>query len=181
MADLPPASSSPPRPIAPAMQRRRRWPIFTSSAFVLVAVGIVAGLAIGAQLRSPSENTPTDRVYTDQQVASAKTNVCTAFDKVTHALDLSSARNGGDDSTAILSVATSVRQVLDVGSRYLLTKLAEEPATPPDLANAIHSIADAYQNAVLGYLDELSNSDPDLQSTVHAADEAARSIQRLCK
>jgi hypothetical protein len=107
--------------------------------------------------------------------------VCTAYQKVQHALDISGARSGGSDPTAILAVATSGRQVLDFGGRYLLAKLAEKPATPTDLADAVRKLANNFQELTLGYLDGLTNSDREQQPILHASDEAALTIQRLCK
>ncbi|MGH3970378.1 MAG: hypothetical protein ACRDTV_20210 [Mycobacterium sp.] len=164
------------------MRRRRRWPLVTSLAVALLAVGLAIGVAIGAWWLPRADDKPAAApTYTDQQVAEAKATVCTAFDKVARALDLSSARNGGDDPTAILGVATAGRQVLDFGSRYLLTKLNEQPATPADLADAIRKLANSYQEATIGYLDGLTNSDAALQPTLHASDQAAITINRLCK
>ncbi len=111
--------------------------MFASLVIALLAIG----LAIGSWFRPvpgtnapPKPPTPT---YTDQQVANAKASVCGAYQKVSHALSVANARNGGADPTAGLAVATNTRQVLDAGGRYLLTKLTEETATPPDLAKGI--------------------------------------------
>lgn len=146
-------------------------------ALISLAVGLVGWFRPTSHndQRSPK---PT---YTDQQVANAKANVCAAFAKVDHALDVAEARGGSNDPTAILAAATSERQALDAGSRYLLTKLAEEPATAPDLANAVRNQADSYQESLIDYLDGLTNSDPDIQPALKAADEATLTIRRLCK
>jgi hypothetical protein len=142
-------------------------------------------VAIGAWFRPLPENkpppVPPSPSYTDQKVADAKTKACAAYKKVHHALELSSARNGGNDPTAILGVATSGRQVLDAGSRYLITKLSEEPATAPELAAAIRNLANAYQELAVSYLDGLTNSDAELQPTLQAADDSTSKIEQLCK
>jgi hypothetical protein len=119
--------------------------------------------------------------YTTQQITDAKTKICAAYDKVHHALVLSSARDGGSDPTAVLGVATSGRQVLDAGSRYLMTKLAEEQAALPELATAIRNLANAYEELAISYLDGLTNSDAELQPVLQAADDASATIERLCK
>jgi hypothetical protein len=87
----------------------------------------------------------------------------------------------GGDATGQLAAATSMRQVFDAGSRYLLTTLGEEPATPPDLANAVHQEVSSLQEGVMGYLDGLTNSDPEMRPLVDANTEAANTIQQLCK
>ena len=82
--------------------------------------------------------------------------------KVDHALDLA-------DSQALDSTDRPrnsrrhehAASTLDAGSRYLLAKLAEEPATPPDLATAVRNEANAYQEVLIGYLDGLTASDPE--------------------
>jgi hypothetical protein len=107
--------------------------------------------------------------------------VCAAFAKVDRALDVAGAQHGGDDPTSILAVATSVRQVLEVGSRYLSTKLTEQPATPPDLAKEVREFANSSQELVIGYLDGLTASDADLQPSRHEGDETTLTIRRLCK
>jgi hypothetical protein len=68
-----------------------------------------------------------------------------------------------------------------VGSRYLLAKLAEEPATSPDLVTAVRKEAHSLQEGVIGYLDGLTNSDPDMRPLVDANTQAAATIRRLCK
>jgi hypothetical protein len=146
---------------------------------VLSVVAIVGWLRPLREQSSPSA--PPTPSYTDQQVADAKATVCAAFAKVDHALDISGARGNGSDPAMQLAIATSGRQVLDAGSRYLLTKLAEEPATSPDLAKAIRQQADSFQELMIGYLDELSNSDPQQQPALKASDEATATLRRLCK
>jgi hypothetical protein len=179
---VPPASGlgPPPWPQA-APSRPHRWPVFASLVIALLAIG----LAIGAWLRplpgAKASPTPLAPSYTSQQAADAKANVCAAFGKVDHALDVAEARGGSNDPTAILAAATSERQALDAGSRYLLRKLAEEPAAPTDLATAVRNQADSYQESLIDYLDGLTNSDPDMQPALKAADEATLTIRRLCK
>jgi hypothetical protein len=184
VSNLPPAPSVPPPwPTAMSSQagRRPRWVALASLVVAFVAMGI----AIAALFRPLPENKPhaaaPTPTYTDRQIADAKANVCASYDNVHRALLLSSARNGGNDATAILAVATSGRQVLDVGSRYLLATLSEEPATPSELASAVRKLANQYQELVIKYLDGLTNSDAELQPLLQASDEATSTIERLCK
>jgi hypothetical protein len=175
---IPPAP--PPWAQAGVPRRTRRWPTIAW----LVAITLVSGVAIVGWLRPLSDHkpsTPTAPVYTDQQIATAKASVCAAFAKVDRALDVAGAQRGGDDPTSILAVATSVRQVLEVGSRYLSTKLTEQPATPPDLAKEVREFANSSQELVIGYLDGLTASDADLQPSRREGDETTLTIRRLCK
>jgi hypothetical protein len=180
MSTLPPAPPAPGPPPWPqvAPSRPQRWPVFASLVIALVAVG----LAIGSWLRPlPSAKAPSTPAYTDQQVADAKTNVCAAFEKVQHAVNLANTHGGSADYSTQLAAAALTHEALDAGSRYLLTKLAEEPATPPDLAAAVRNGANADQEALIGYLNGLSASDPAMQPALNSSDEATATVRRLCK
>lgn len=152
--------------------------MFASLVIALAAMG----LAIGAWFRPvPNNKPPAAPTYTDEQVAAAKASMCAAFGKVDHALALADARDGGSDPYTQLTVANSTRQVLDAGSRYLSTKLAQEPATPPDVAEAVRRLANGYQELLIGYLNNLVNSVPEQQPALNASNEATLTMQRLCK
>ena len=148
---------------------------------LLMAVQLATlGVAIVGWFRPVPDKPPPVQTYTNEQVSEAKAKVCNAYEQVRKAGDLAGARNGGSDPTGVLAVATSTRQVLDAGSRYLMTKLAAEPATPRDLAVAVRKLADVYQELTINYLDGLSNSDPELGPLLRAGDEAHGVIQKLC-
>ena len=150
-------------------------------AFLIVALLVTLGVAIVGWFRPLPAKPPPAPTYSNQQVAEAKAAVCGAYEQVRKAGDVAGARSGGSDPTAILTVATSTRQVLEVGSRYLITKLNTEPATPPDLAAAVQKLADVYQEMTVDYLDGLSNSDAELGPLLRAGDEAHSTIEGLCK
>jgi hypothetical protein len=115
---------------------------FTALAVALFSLGIaVASCFLSAAPSKPTTSLPAP-TYTNQQIVAAKTDVCAAYQQVRRALDAAGARNGGTDPTASLNVATASRQALDVGSRYLLTKLPEERAANPDLAASGSKLAD---------------------------------------
>lgn len=165
----------------PPPQRPHRWISLLALLLALVAVGVAVGAWFRPiHVRDSSPVSPTT-IYSNEQITNAKASVCGAYGKVHRALVLSSERNGGTDATASLVVATSGRQVLEAGSRYLLTKLLEEPATPSELAAAVKKLADTYQEMVIGYLDGLTNSDAELQPLLQTSDDATSTIERLCK
>src|SRR6202011_4569125 len=120
---------------------------------------------------------PAAPTYTDQQVANDKANVCAAFDKVQHATDLAHSHVGSSDYTTQLAASALTNVALDAGSRYLLTKLAQEPATPADLATAVRKEANAEQEALIGYLNGLPSSDPQMQPAVNASEEATATVR----
>jgi hypothetical protein len=175
-----PQPSGPP-PWPPAPTKSGRSPLLLVIAALAIAF-IALGVAVGSWFRPAPANKPSPGpAYTSQQVAAAKTAVCAAYQQVSKAGDVAGSRNGGSDPTSILTVATSTRQVLDVSSRYLITKLDKEPATPPDLAAAVRKLANVYQEMTVDYLDGLSNSDPELSPLLQAGDEAHSTIEGLCK
>jgi hypothetical protein len=178
----PAGSTSSPPTLAPpaAFGRPPRWPTFTALAIALIALAV--GVVGWFHTTSHNNEPPPKPIYTDQQVASAKSDVCAAFDKIEHAVSVSdNERASSSDRASQLGAAALARQVLDFGSRYLLAKLADEPATPADLASAIRQEANAFQDLFIGYIDGVSISDPALQPAANANDEARTTIQRLCK
>jgi hypothetical protein len=179
----PPPASSAQAPFAPLMTSRRpaRWPSFTALSIALIALAVSLVGWFRPAAHNDQTSTPSKSTYTDRQTADAKAHMCAAFAKVARAVDVAGAVPRGSDETAQLAGATGIRQAFDVGSRYLLTKLAEEPATPSDLASAVRKEANSLQEGVIGYLDGLTNSDPEMRPLVDANTEAAATIQRLRK
>ena len=146
---------------------------------MLVITLVAVGAAVAAWLRPMPHATPSappKPTFSAQQVADAKSKVCAAYEKVHRASSVNSTRNGGDDPNTQLLVAVNMRQVFVAGSAYLLTTLAEEPATPPDLAAAAHKLADLFQIITLDGL-AADRNDP----AHDAANEAGETIERLCK
>ncbi len=183
VSNLPPLPSTPSPPpwppTAPSMPKGRR-PRFVILAIALVVVtGIaIAGWFLPLPENKPSASSPAPK-YTDEQVSDAKSKVCAAYEKVHHAVLVASARNGGSDPTAQLAVATAVRQALDVGRGYLLTTLAEEPASPPDLAAAVRKLAGLFEVLAVDYLAEVGDSE--LEPSLRASDDTTVTIEGLCK
>jgi hypothetical protein len=185
MSDLPSAAFprdpsqqwGPPPPITSG--RPSRWPTLATLAIALagVAIGFVGWFRPAAHHDQP----PSKPTYTDQQVAEAKAKVCAAFGKLERAVDVANAAPRGSDATAQLAESTNVRQVFDVGSRYLFTTLDEEPATAADLAAAVRKEASSLQKGVIGYLEGLPNTDPQMRPLVDANTEAAPTIRQLCR
>jgi hypothetical protein len=159
--------------------RPPRWPTFTALAIAVIA--LVVGLVGWFRPLPPTNQPPPKPAYTAQQTTDAKTKVCAAFAKLERAVTVVNAVPDGSNANEQLASATGTRQVFDVFSRYLLATLAEEPATPPDLATAVRKEASSLQDAVIGYLDGFTKSDPEMQPVVEANTEAAVTIRQLCK
>jgi hypothetical protein len=171
---MPPAG--PWGPVPPmAVSRPARWPMFVMLLITLVAVGA----AIAAWLRPIPHNTsatPPAPTYSEQQVSDAKAKVCAAYAKIHHAVDVNAPRSGGDDPMAQLTVAVNMRQVYVVGSAYLLTTIADEPATPGDLAAATSKVARLFQGLTLDGLTSDANS-----QDYDAVNQTGTTIEGLCK
>jgi hypothetical protein len=147
--------------------------------FVMLVITLIAvGAAVAAWLRpipqAPAA-APPKPTYSDQQVADAKSKVCGAYEKIHHAVDMNASRSGGDDTTAQLVVKVNMRQIYVVGSAYLFTTLADEPATPPDLAAQTGKLAHLLQDLVLAGLASEPNPPYD------AVNETSVTIEGLCK
>ncbi len=163
----------PPGPVP--LNRPARWPLFVMLLITLVAVGA----AVAAWLRPiprDTSATPPKPTYSEQEIAEAKSKVCAAYEKVHHASVTNSGRTGGNDPTAQLAVAINERQIYEAGSAYLFTTLANEPATPSDLAAATRKLADVFQVLTL---DNLASDTAVPEQD--AANGTALAIQGLCK
>jgi hypothetical protein len=156
--------------------RPSRWPTFAALAIALIALAV--GL-VGWFRPVPHANQPPPKpAYTDQQVADAKAKVCTAFGKLDRAGGVLIALAKSSDD---LVGAINTRQVFDVFSRYLLKTLAEEPATPADLATAVREQASSLEEVVIDYEDGYVKTDPEMRSAVDANSKSADTIRQLCK
>lgn len=141
-------------------------------AIVLAVVGWFRPVAKEAAI-------PAQPTYTEQQVADATAKVCAGWQKIHHAIILSTSRNLGDDPTSTLAVATSGRQALDIGSRFLLSIVAEQPATPANLRAEVENLARIYQEVAVNYMAQAPDSD--IQPLLGAADDAAAEFDKICK
>jgi hypothetical protein len=144
--------------------------------FVITLVAV--GAAVAAWLRPLPEKSasPTAPTFSAQQVADAKSKVCAAYAKIHRVVDINAPRNGGDDPTAQLVVAVNMRQVYVVGSAYLLTTLANEPATQSDLAAATSKVARLFQSLTLDGLASGANAEE-----FDAVNQTGTVIESLCK
>jgi hypothetical protein len=125
------------------------------------------------EAKSSAPSAPT---FSAQQVADAKSKVCSAYEKMHRARDINATRNGGDDPNTQLLVAVNMRQVFVAGSAHLLTTLAQEPATPRDLAESAQKLADLSQTITLDGL--VSDASASAQNAFNAT---GQTIQSLCK
>lgn len=165
-------------PTAPPMTfgRPPRWPAFTALLIALIALAV--GIAAWFRPASHSNQHPPKPAYTQQQIADAKSKVCAAFGKLDRASEMAKAQAIGSDQ---LAIDINTRQIFDVFSRYLRATLSEEPASPPDLANAVREQASTLEEAVIDYEVGLRKSDPEMKPLFDANNASADTIRRLCK
>jgi len=166
----------PPSPASPTPFRSARWPSFSALAIALMALAV--GLVGWFRPTPHNDQPPPKPTYTAQQTADAKAKVCTAYGKLDRAVGVLNAQPNGSDK---LLVAINTRQVFDVFSRYLLATLADEPATPTDLAAAVRKDASSLEEAVIDYQDGYSNTDSEMRSVVDANTAAADAVRQVCK
>ena len=80
-------------------------------AFWLVALAVTLGVAVVGWFRPLPPKAAAKPTYSSQQVADAKVAVCAAYEKVHSAIGVTMGRDGGNDSTSQLAVATSARKL----------------------------------------------------------------------
>jgi hypothetical protein len=93
-------------------------------------------------------------------------------------VSVNTGRSGGDDPTAILAVASNARIALYNGGDSLSKKLLAEPATPPDLAKAVRTLVNAYQEMAIDYL--VNAPDPEQESSRDAVEKANAAVYGTC-
>jgi len=120
--------------------------------------------------------------YTDTQRADAKVEVCAAMDVVRKGVSLNTnlrPAGGPEDVTGSLAVAANARVALYDGGQYLLAKL--DPATPPDLADAVRKFANTLMDIGAAATAGAQNKDPDQAARLRDADSANATLTELCK
>ncbi len=135
-------------PPSPSWWRSPRWAAFAALALAVIATVV----AVAAWLRAAEIAAPT---FTDQQTAQAKSAVCSAYTAVhqgvvknTHLAD-----PNPHDPVGQLSIAANARLALLGGGAYLRDRVAAEPATPADLAQAVNSMGNTIEQLGVGYLE----------------------------
>jgi hypothetical protein len=143
------------------------------------ALLVTLGVAIVGWSRPLPGNPPPPPTYTAKQIADAKAQVCAAFGKVHQAVRGKFARDQGTDPNQKLSAAVTGQRALLAGSVLLQTTLAEEAATPSDLASAVRKLNDVFRSLTVDYLNGRGSLEVD--PSLRAGDDATLAIQGICK
>lgn len=160
----------------PAASMLSRWITLAALAIAVIALT----LAIVDRFYPPSHDSAS-ATFSDQQVKTAKTNICAAYITVGRAVvtntHLESPPDGGPMGP--LAVATSARLALYGGGSYLRDRLSREPATPGDLTKAVNSMATTLEELGINYLAGAPDFTQD--QLRHNLDAQISDVRGLCK
>lgn len=195
MPDTPPsgpppaAPSSGPTPAAgpielPPRSRPSRLPTVTSLASLMLAL-VAVGIAVAAWLRPVPVQRPAAAaaapVYTAEEVAQAKTNVCEAFALVKSAVVKNNDRpnpSPGEPTGALAAIANG-RLALYAGGDYLLERVNAAPAAPTQITTQLRSLAHELKDFGMAFLAEVPDSE--LTPFRHSVDATFSILDRLCR
>jgi hypothetical protein len=164
-----------------ALRGPSHWPSFAALAIALVAVAIAIIGWFRPVGHTDQPTAPTTAPYTDQQIADAKDHICAAYRISKNQVFVNTHRPNPveGDEIGSLAVAANGRLALYAGGDYLLKRLAAEPATPSDLADAVRALGNSYEEAGIRTLNYEPNSA--LDALRHDIDADIAKIDGLCK
>jgi hypothetical protein len=146
---------------------------------VAIAAAALSGWLLIRLAQNGTLNSPN---YSDAQRADAKQTICTATDLVRKGVSLNTnlqPPGGPEDVTGSLAVAANARIALYDGGQYLLTRV--DPATPPDLADAVKKFGNLLMDIGAGATAGQQNSEPEQATRLKEADAVNGTIKELCK
>lgn len=161
----------------PALSTPSRWVAPAALVIALVAVAV----ATWALVRSAGEPAITSGVsaVNAQQSDGAKGRVCGAFDMVRKAVSIQTNADVGSDPVAREAVAANARLATLGGGDYLLSRL--DPATPPELADAVRALANNFQDIGMKQLVGVPNADPAVAALLGEAQAVSDRIAVMCR
>jgi hypothetical protein len=146
------------------------------AAFALVIA--VAALALSGWTWWQARSEPS---YSPEQQSTAREAICRAFASVRTGVATYThleAPGGDGDVTGSLAIAANARGALMDGGQYLLTRL--EPATPPDLADAVRRFANGLLDFGAAATAGAPNSDPDQTARQRDLDAMGGTLSQMC-
>lgn len=148
-----------------------------------LAIAVIAvALAIGSWFRPSSsanaEQTDPASAYSEQEIADATAALCEAHELTGRATQTAASRKS-DDPAIMYIVATNVRLGATASAEYLLQKVADNPAAPTDLSDAIQRLAITYQQTTLLHLADAE--DKELDEAYNLLDETDEKVGQACR
>ncbi|MEV3905776.1 hypothetical protein AB0K11_25940 [Mycobacterium sp. NPDC050551] len=159
-----------------AVPQRSRWVSGTALVLAVAALGLS-----GWALWRTFPGSTSDARYPQEQRDQAKQKVCAAAELVRTGVSLNTgepAPVAADDVAGSLAAAANARLSLFDGGQYLLARL--DPATPAELSDAVHRLADGLMDIAAAATAGAQNSDPDQAGRLRDADAADAEVRRLC-
>jgi hypothetical protein len=156
-----------------------KLPFWLSIAALVLAILGVAGAAYGYFY--PNESAAAAGKYSDQQRSDAKKKICETFKIVDRAVVRNSHLKNPDNGGPIgaLSVATAQRFAFYDGGAFLRDRVADQPATPKDLADNANALGTQLEELSIGYLAGAQDfAQDELRQNL---DEKIKKIVELCK
>jgi hypothetical protein len=149
---------------------------------VTLAVALLAlALSVWAVVRASSGGSQ-EPSYSAEQQADAKQKICAATNLVREGVSLNTnlkPAGGPRDVNGTLAVAANARVSLYSGGQYLLARL--DPATPPELADAVRKFANTLVDIGAASTAGAQNSEPDQAARLREVDSLNVTITELCK
>ncbi|MCK0176977.1 hypothetical protein [Mycolicibacterium sp. F2034L] len=150
--------------------------------------GVVAGLALLLAVAALAlsgwtwwQSRP-GSTYSAEQQSAAKDSACGAFSSVRTGVAINTnvtPPGGSADVTGALAAAAAARVALMDGGQYLLLHL--EPATPPDLADAIRRFANGLLDFGIAATAGARNTDPGQEALSRELDALSGRLGELCR
>ncbi|MGB6208380.1 hypothetical protein [Mycobacterium sp.] len=136
-----------------------RLSLALASAALVLSVIAIAGGVLGYFFLLPhkDDSSSSSATSNDQQAKDpkeAKKRICETFKIVDHEVVRNSRLKNPDNGGPIgaLSVATAARLAFYSGGAFLRDRVAQEPATPPDLAKSVNAMGSNLEELAIGYL-----------------------------
>jgi hypothetical protein len=154
-----------------------RWLAPIALVLALIAVGL-AGWALAGSKKEPAA-TATPTTFTAQQTGDAKKRACDAFDVARKAVTIQTNSDLGPEPVAKEAVAANARLAILGGGQFLLSRV--DPATPPEIADALRAFGNNLQNIGMSQLLNIPNTDPALTGQLNDAQTSSQQILDMCK
>ncbi len=165
----------PPWPAQSPAQGHRPSRVLPILGVVLGTLGLIVGIA--AWFRAAPSDAAAEPVYSEQQVADAKTAVCEAYAKGILALQVAGAKK--PDPADWLPVAVNTRLAETAMGGFLINVLNANPATPPQLQELTRQLALNYQEMAVIQLADKTPADFEPNRLV--ADDLIPKIDQSCR